>query len=352
MRSITLVLFVCCTLVCSGTGFGQTVIWDQQPETSIPQVIDQEIPDQTTFSTYVVSDVTLAFGTMLSDVTVYFTNSSGTWVNNVDNARLCVFPDDLNSFDPSVDGQIVSVVVTDLGNNVLAVTARNVGITLDAGTYWIGLSPLAPTGISQEFHYASGNLSGELSFARNPGGGFGLGTDWFSVDMLSPSFMDAAITISVDGLGIPFIQPSSYSIVRGNLIAGTLSDLTASDNQRMEFQPGFVTNSNEAPIWLTFDGAVEPKLGAPEMEMESQAGTPGLTLTVEEYNWNTSLFETVGQESEAFNVDSVKILFSGRAPHNRRLNAHSSWLEKNWIHDQLSMGSPHRPVLLGSVHLS
>lgn len=307
MRTITFLFFACCTLFCSDTGFGQTVIWDQQPETSIPQVIDQEIPDQAIFSTYVVSDVTFGTAIMLSDVTVYFTNSNGLWENNISDARLCIFPGDYSSFDPSIDGQIVPVVVTDLGNNVLAITAQNLEIQLAAGIHWIGLSPMSPSSIPQEFHYASSNQIGGLSFARNPGGGFGLGTDWFSADTLSPSFLDAAITISDTGLFFPNIEPSSYSIIRGNLVAGTISDLIEDDDQRIEFRPGFVTSSDEAPIWLSFDGFLDdPNQFPVGFQIESQAGTPGLTLTVEEYNWDTSAYEILGEEFEEFNVDSTK----------------------------------------------
>ena len=49
----------------------------------------------------------------------------------------------------------------------------------EPGTYWIGLTPMLDFGGNgQEFHLEAA-LMGATTQARNPGGGFGHGSDWF-----------------------------------------------------------------------------------------------------------------------------------------------------------------------------
>lgn len=305
MKIIALLCFAVCTLAVSVSGFGQ-IAWDQQPDTSVQGIINQEIPDIPALSTYLVNDITISQRTLIRGVTVYFTNSQNTWEGNVTEARLFAFPDDFSTFDPSLDGQIVPVVVTDVGDNVLVIEAEKLFLPLDAGTHWIGLTPVAPSGLNQEFSYAANDLVGELTVARNPEGGLGVGTDWVTTTNLLSPFMDLAITLTEFPLTPPKIAPNSFTTIRGVQISGTLSDLFKADDQTLVFQPGFVINPDEAPVWLRFDGILEDQIPG-GIEIESQAGTPGLTLTVEEFNWDTQSYETISEENESFNIDSIKI---------------------------------------------
>ena len=73
-------------------------------------------------------------------------------------------------------------------------------------------------------------------------------------------------------------------------------------------------NDTEAPVWLIFDGHVGNvplgnKFDDPEIVtfvVESQAGTPGLELTVEMFNWITNQWDVIGVDDESFNSDKFR----------------------------------------------
>ena len=69
---------------------------------------------------------------------------------------------------------------------------------------------------------------------------------------------------------------------RGVQLSGSLGDYLESDDAVASFNPGFVLNDQEAPVWLIFDAVAA---GATNFSVESTAGTPGLTYTVEAFNW-------------------------------------------------------------------
>lgn len=104
------------------------------------------------------------------------------------------------------------------------------------------------------------------------------------------------------GGGGDFVTPDSFTTFRGVEISATLTDFAMSDDTSASYNPGFVINDTEAPVWLVFDG-VAP--AASSFRVESTAGTPGLTYTVEAFNWNTEAFEVIDTQDEAFNSDQV-----------------------------------------------
>ena len=133
------------------------VLWDQGPNVSAPALIDQGITGEFDFqSTYMVSDVSI--GTQVDNVivTTFFSNSSGEWLSNVENGYLNIFDGDglTDLDDPTSGGDFgpgfTEVTVTDQGN-FLEVSA-SLQVDLAPGTYWIGLSPITASTVSQEFH--------------------------------------------------------------------------------------------------------------------------------------------------------------------------------------------------------
>ena len=118
---------------------------DQQPYLLGVNVVNQESPDiQADLSTYVVSDITFDQSLLFKpDISVFFTNSSGTWEDSVTEARLSVFSGDIEtaSFDPQIDGMIVPVQVTELGADLLEIRLAEIpSIPVLAGTtVWFGL---------------------------------------------------------------------------------------------------------------------------------------------------------------------------------------------------------------------
>lgn len=100
----------------------------------------------------------------------------------------------------------------------------------------------------------------------------------------------------------PQITLDNLTIFRGSVVGGGFADLGNSDDQYLRVNPGFILSSLEAPAWLIFDGTV---VDATALQIESQAGTPGLSYTAEAWNYDTSKYETIGVQSEQFNVDQV-----------------------------------------------
>ena len=99
--------------------------------------------------------------------------------------------------------------------------------------------------------------------------------------------------------------PDSFNVFRGTLIGGDLADVQESDDARMRFNPGFTINSDEAPVWLIFDASLSnDSPNSLELVLESQAGTPGLTGTLEAFNWISNAYEIVDETPASFNNDT------------------------------------------------
>ena len=102
------------------------------------------------------------------------------------------------------------------------------------------------------------------------------------------------------------IVPDLLAVFRGFQIGGTLEDVFESDDSWMLFNPGFTINSIEAPVWLIFDGTLpNDHPGSLLVVMESQAGTPGLTATLEAWNWTLAAYDVIDVSSASFNNDTI-----------------------------------------------
>ena len=101
--------------------------------------------------------------------------------------------------------------------------------------------------------------------------------------------------------------PNSLNRVRGTLVAGELASILRSDDVSYDVQPGFTLNNLEAPIWLEFTGELNELNNDMRFEIESQANTPGVAMTLELLNHITGSYEEVLTTSESFNSDTVVI---------------------------------------------
>lgn len=93
---------------------------------------------------------------------------------------------------------------------------------------------------------------------------------------------------------------NDVNVFRGVPIEGGLAEVQQSDDVYMRLNPGFTINSTEAPVWVEFFGTA---IGSTDIHVESQAGTPGLTYTVEAWNWISSGYEELANEAAQFNSD-------------------------------------------------
>lgn len=194
-------------------------LWDQQPDPARSAYVDQNFGDFPSFSTYMVSDVSFGTNVTITDVITYYTQGSGGWPIGAATGTLNIFAKNGSlpgGGDDPTAGTTVNVDIS-VGANGLEVRASGLNINLAAGDYWIGLTPdLDFSSFGQEFHQNSTSFVGDASAARNPGGGFGVGTDWVDAGQTfgGEADYDAAITI----LGTP--APGTLALLgMGGLVA-------------------------------------------------------------------------------------------------------------------------------------
>lgn len=94
-------------------------------------------------------------------------------------------------------------------------------------------------------------------------------------------------------------------VFRGIQTSGSDADMTMSDDTAATFNPGFTINNTEAPVWMIYEANINPFLA--DFIVESNAGTPGLSYTVELFDYVLGDWEEVAVESETFNMDSVTV---------------------------------------------
>ena len=132
----------------------------------------------------------------------------------------------------------------------------------------------------------AGDTQGDIDFDDNVSGG---------MDFFIGSYVPVPRPIKS--------TPETFSLFRGTQLGGEIVDLAFSDDSTLDVQPGFVLNELEAPVWIVVEGNLVADLSAVDFQIETSANTPGLTYTVEFWNWNTSSYDTVGVAAESFNVE-------------------------------------------------
>ncbi len=175
-------------------------LWDQQPSFNVNGVVNA-IAGNPPFgvTAYTVGDVQVgAGGWTIDSITMYWSRITSNWENDVTQARLYVQPK--TGAVPTVlpGGALMPVSVVSLFDDVAqqsyyAVTMSGLNINLNAGDYWIGITPAAPGGpFGPELGMGTASPFGVVSQTYDAGGFPAPG--WFNY-----SDVDAALTVT----GIP-----------------------------------------------------------------------------------------------------------------------------------------------------
>ncbi len=170
-------------------------------------------------------------------------------------------------------------------NNIGPVTVEFTGFLADGGT--VTASYTTTGSINELETFVFPNSFKKLAFVQ-----------W---DQESPFHQFDNIRATLAGTLVP---ASSYTQFRGVYVSGDLGSTAESDDEYLIYNPGFTINSSEAPVWLIFDGNLSV-CDSLQLTAESQAGTPGLTATLEAWNWNTSSYDVVDISPTQFNTDEV-----------------------------------------------
>ena len=182
-----------------------------------------------------------------------------------------------------------------------------VEISNDNGTTWMDLETVGPTGpgtgggwILQSFMIADFLTPTDQMRVR-----------FTASDLINGSVVEAGVDgVKIEmvdcGGGTETVVPSVFTTFRGNYVSGGLAELSESDDSYLKHDPGFTLNTAEAPVWLIFDATLSNDGPANlDFAIESSANTPGITAWIESFNWNTSNYDIVDVQAEAFNIDSV-----------------------------------------------
>jgi len=105
------------------------------------------------------------------------------------------------------------------------------------------------------------------------------------------------------------VVANAFSVVRGFPAGGDLNSTLVSDDQFLQFNPGFTLNNLEAPVQLQFDGQLAtptPQLLA--LAIEAQASTPGLQHEVSVFNYTTGQMDLLNMNTPGFNTDTFTIV--------------------------------------------
>ena len=107
-----------------------------------------------------------------------------------------------------------------------------------------------------------------------------------------------ALVIHYTGEVVQEVRPDSFSLLRGIVLTGGLSDLFVSDDSRLVMRPGVVLSSSEAPIQLVLNGTSPiSQPGSLAFKIESSANQVNLNQTISLYNYITGAFEDVDTRS-------------------------------------------------------
>jgi hypothetical protein len=94
--------------------------------------------------------------------------------------------------------------------------------------------------------------------------------------------------------GSIILTPQDLEVVRGNIVAGDLADVFASDDERMVAQPGVTLDPEEAPVWLRLSGvSITDAPSSLEYILETRVDTPGTTQVISLFNFVTGEFEEI-----------------------------------------------------------
>lgn len=105
--------------------------------------------------------------------------------------------------------------------------------------------------------------------------------------------------------GTPVV-PTTMTMERGQLFAGSVANLFASDDQRAEFRPGITFSSAEAPVRVRLE-ATSPILMPSSMRIlvESQASAAGMLQNVEAFDYVANDWVQVDSRNATVNTDGT-----------------------------------------------
>ena len=107
------------------------------------------------------------------------------------------------------------------------------------------------------------------------------------------------------------ILPDSFSIVRGALNSGNVCDLFFSDDLRLDVRAGLTLFLGESPLQVVATGTSSVQVPSElRFKLEAHVNTPGLTQSLQLFNYDTSSYEQVDFSVPGFADTSVEVVIT------------------------------------------
>ncbi len=127
--------------------------------------------------------------------------------------------------------------------------------------------------------------------------------------------------------------PEELTVIRGRIESGELADLFASDDSRLNVQPGPTQDPEEPPVWLELRSTATTDSPAQlSFILEANVDTPGVTQTIRLFDYVLGEYEEVDSRTASFNQDlAVEIVVDGDPsrfidPETLEVKAQLTWM--------------------------
>jgi hypothetical protein len=166
---------------------GATVLWDQSAFNESGAGFFNSISGSPPMglTVYTVDDVTVGpAGWTVTSITTYYSAIDPNWGLGITEGRLHVFPKTgplpVNGTDDPTLSQTVAMSAA-LINGHFEITASGLNLILTPGEYWIGITPVAPSGFfGPEIHMSTMTPAGDAGASYDEFGSFGPPLVWFN----------------------------------------------------------------------------------------------------------------------------------------------------------------------------
>jgi len=138
------------------------------------------------------------------------------------------------------------------------------------------------------------------------------------------------------------IRPDGFTLVRGRLVSGGLSELFKSDDLRLVASAGLTMGPTEPEVWMVLDG-VAPTANPSELKfiLEAGAQTAGnYTQKIELFNYVTQSYELVDSRPASMTETTVEVTVTGNPARFIEPGTLSMKAQVTWKATGLTMAYP------------
>ncbi|HWP31200.1 MAG TPA: VCBS repeat-containing protein [Fimbriimonadales bacterium] len=279
-------------------------------------------------------------------------------------------PDDSAIADLDKDGDSDIAVATSGNNNALnfaSIFLNNGGTFSGPSNFTVGTEPVsiiaADLDGDGDMDIATANQSANsISILENFGpASFGAAMN-LSTGGSSPTWMEAGMLDSDSDIDLVVVNegsnnvsvfmnasafqvlPNSFTVVRGTLLSGVVSDLFASDNLKLQVQRPRSQTLSEVKIIVDVKGTSSATSASTlKLTFEGVSSLSGATQKLYLFNYNTNSFELVDTRTASTTDSIVEVLISSNASRfinssTGEIKGRAEWLKSGFTPPNWSVG--------------